>query len=146
MTLDVSFQGQLDWDISVGPCGCHKAFRTRFYNHFPLPYYICVMHRMGIMCGLLLVGSWPCFALEIFRPKYGVPELVEAGGTFRVEVTAAAGLSSAGWSVAVANDLRTWTNCVVQQAQYGQVVYNNSLSGYALTVQPPADLRPRFLR
>jgi hypothetical protein len=83
-------------------------------------------------------------ALEIFRPKIGVPEFAEPGGSFRVEVTAAAGLAGNGWSATLFNDLRSWTNLVVQSAAYGTRVYNNTSAGYLLTIQPPPDAPPEL--
>jgi hypothetical protein len=92
-----------------------------------------------LFSGLMTVSS---SGLEVFRPKIGVPEFTQPGSTFRVEVLAPAGLSSNGWSVVLANDLRAWSNSVVEQVSYGPYVYNNSLTGYRLLVRSPSDAPP----
>ena len=97
-----------------------------------------------MVVGLWLAAAGSGVGLEIFRPNFGVPEILEPGGSFRVEVTAPAGLSTSGWSVVLFNDLRAWSNAVVRQVQYGPHVYNNTVAGYALTVETPSSLPPEL--
>lgn len=82
----------------------------------------------------------------IFRPRIGCPAFAEPGGAFNVEVQASASLSSNAWTATLANDLREWTNGVVEQARHGWHVYNNSATGWSLSVRVPADIPPEVFR
>ena len=84
--------------------------------------------------------------MTIFRPQIGVPEFTEPGGVFRAEVKAGSGLSSNQWSIALANDLRTWTNCALEQVSYGAYVDNTSCTGYQLTIRVPTNIPPELFR
>jgi hypothetical protein len=84
-------------------------------------------------------------AFSIARPNFGVPEFARTGGTFRVEVKAAAGLNSNQWTATLWNDLRAWTG-TVERALYGTYVDNNTAAGYALTVRLPAGIPPELFR
>jgi len=94
------------------------------------------------LCLSLSAGS--SRGLEIFRPKAGVTEFSEPGQPFGVEILAPAGLSSNGWSVILGNDLRAWSNSVVEQVDYGLEVYNRSLVGYRLQVRTPSEAPPEL--
>ncbi|MFH0953892.1 MAG: hypothetical protein V1873_06150 [Verrucomicrobiota bacterium] len=82
----------------------------------------------------------------IFRPRIGVPAFAETGGVFNAEVVASAGLSSNEWTAKLVNDLRAWTNCVVEQAQHGWYVYNNSATGWQLRIRVPAGISPELFK
>ena len=85
-------------------------------------------------------------SLTLFRPQIGVPEFTEPGGVFRAEVKAGFGLSSNQWSITLANELRTWTNCALEQVSYGAYVDNTSCTGYQLTIRVPTNLPPELFR
>jgi len=94
---------------------------------------------------LFLVQISASAAITIARPNYGVPELAETGGTFRVEIKASAGLSSNEWSAVLINDLRTMTG-TVEQAEYGAYVDNDTVTGYRLTVRVPEGVSPEIFK
>lgn len=81
----------------------------------------------------------------VARPNFGVPEIVQTGGTFKVEVKASAGLSAGQWSAVLANDLCSWTGAV-EQVEYGTLVDNCTVSGYRLTVRVPSEIPPEVFK
>ena len=99
----------------------------------------------AILC-LWMAASAPAWAqLLIARPIFGVPEFAEPGGTFHAEIKAQAGLPAAGWTVVLANDLRSWEGAV-EQTSYGLLADNDSAEGYRLTIRVPADIPPEVFQ
>jgi hypothetical protein len=99
--------------------------------------------RRGLLAAVFLAAgaAGTSAQVSIFRPKIGVPEFALTGGTFRIEIEAASGLASNGWSVVVTHDLRGWT-CAVERVEYGNYVYCDSLPGYRVTARAPGDIAP----
>ncbi len=91
-----------------------------------------------LMCGIAQAAC----GINIVRPKFGAPEFAEPNGTFRVEVTAPAGLASNGWSATLVNDLRPWPGCALQRAVCTPGPDSTSEASYALTFRLPPDAPP----
>ncbi|MEI6211510.1 MAG: hypothetical protein WCR06_07775 [bacterium] len=107
----------------------------------------CSVARVGLLCGIVLATAATRLygQLTIARPNFGVPEFVEIGSTFQVEVKAAAGLNSTQWVAALANDLRIWTG-TVEQVSYGTYADNGTVAGYRLRVRLPSGIPPEVFK
>lgn len=94
---------------------------------------------LGCVLGAIALPAFAQFSIA--RPNYGVPEFAEPGGVFHAEMKARIGLTNVLWQAALANDLRSWP-AVVEQADYGLYVDNNTLAGYRLSIRVPLDIPP----
>lgn len=99
-----------------------------------------------LWCAAILAGPVTGQAqVSILCPNIGIPAFPLTNGTFGIEVQAAPGLASNGWSVLLLNDLRSWT-CAVERVDYGFVVYGNTTTGYLLTARAPATAAEEVFR
>lgn len=95
------------------------------------------------VCLLLALAGVLC-AADIWTPRPHDPAFVEPGGSFRVELHAAAGLAASGWSASLANDLRSWP-CTVTAAARSRI-HHGTEDGWTIAIRAPADLPPELFR
>lgn len=100
--------------------------------------------RILILVTLLFSVLNTMAEMAICRPRIGVPAFVETNGVFLVEVDAQRSLQASQWRVKLFNDLREWTDCRVEKAEYGQFVYNNSRNGWRLKVRVSTNIPPEL--
>jgi hypothetical protein len=81
--------------------------------------------------------------LRLVNPRLAHPVFAEPGGTFFVEVRAAANLDPGGWRVQLATDLGASWSVLVVDAKATTVDYDRA-DGWRLVVQPPAGLPPEL--
>lgn len=101
--------------------------------------------RPRLLAGLAFAASLgvSVAALDVWTPRPHNPQFVEPGGSFRAEIRAGQGLSAAGWSAALRNDLASW-NCAVASATWGRI-HHGTEDGWILQIIAPANVSPELM-